>query len=154
VARRGTATASPSLRNARSSGSASAKPFWLAFWLPTSLLIGLIVALRSSSEFDREVVELGTGRGRVRARWRDFRAADAFVAAVREKRPDLQAGHGVVPGTFARDYSPRLSVGGGFPLSGSDCGCSRVAGSGCSCWTSPSTAARSPRRRLERPSRT
>ena len=95
-------------------GAVSAKPFWLAFWLPTSLLIGLIVALRSPSEFDREVVELRTGGGRVRARWRDFRAADAFVKAVHEKRPDLEAGYGVVPDAFARDYSPRLGVGGGF----------------------------------------
>jgi hypothetical protein len=120
-------------------GAVSAKPFWLAFWLPTSLLVGLIVALRSSSEFDREVVELGTGRGRVRARWRDFRAADAFVAAVREKRPDLQTGYGVVPDTFARDYSPRLSVGGGFLAFGLGLWLFLGGWFGCSCWTSRST---------------
>jgi hypothetical protein len=95
-------------------GAVSAKPFWLAFWLPTSLLIGLIVALRPSGDFDREVVEVGTGGGRVRTRWRDYRSAEAFVTALREKRPDLQAGHGVDPATYAKDYSPRLGVGGGF----------------------------------------
>src|SRR2546429_197584 len=68
-------------------GAVSAKPFWLAFWLPTSLLVGLIVALRPADGFDREVVELGTERGRVRTRWRDHRTAEAFLAALREKRP-------------------------------------------------------------------
>lgn len=95
-------------------GAVSAKPFWLAFWLPTSLLIGLILALRPSGDFDREVVEVGTGRGRVRARWRDHRAADAFVAALREKLPDIEVGYGVDPATYAKDHSPRLGVGGGL----------------------------------------
>ncbi|VVJ18968.1 Uncharacterised protein [Amycolatopsis camponoti] len=96
-------------------GAVSAKPFWLAFWLPTSLLGGLIVALRPSGDFDREVVELGTDRGRrVRTRWRDHRTAETFLAALHDKRPDLEVRYGVDSGTYARDHSPRLGVGGGF----------------------------------------
>ncbi|WP_284749815.1 hypothetical protein [Amycolatopsis sp. RTGN1] len=95
-------------------GAVSAKPFWLAFWLPTSLLVGLIVALRPSGDFDREVVELRTDGGRVRARWRDHRAAEDFLAALREHRPDLEVRYGVDSDVFARDHSPRLGVGGGF----------------------------------------
>jgi hypothetical protein len=95
-------------------GVVSAKPFWLAFWLPTSLLIGLIVALRPSGDFDQEVVELCTDGGRVRARWRDHRAAEAFLAALHEHRPDLEVRYGIDSGIFARDHSPRLGVGGGF----------------------------------------
>ncbi|WP_410620880.1 hypothetical protein [Amycolatopsis sp. cmx-8-4] len=92
----------------------SAKPFWLAFWLPTSLLGGLIVALRPAAGFDREVVEIQTPAGRVRARWRDDRAAETFLAALREHRPDLDVRFGLDAGLFARDYTARLGVGGGL----------------------------------------
>ncbi|WIV55118.1 hypothetical protein [Amycolatopsis nalaikhensis] len=95
-------------------GAVSAKPFWVAFWLPTSLLVGLIVALRPSGDFDRQVVEVG----RVRVRWRDYRAADAFITGLREKRPDVEVHHGVDPATYAQDRSPRLGVGGGFLAAG------------------------------------
>jgi hypothetical protein len=95
-------------------GAVSAKPFWLAFWLPTSLLGGLIVALRPAGDFDREVVELQTTDGRVRTRWRDLRTAETFVAALRENRPDLDVRFGLDAGVFARDYAPRLGVGGGL----------------------------------------
>lgn len=95
-------------------GAVSAKPFWLAFWLPTSLIGGLIVALRPSGDFDREVVEFRAGQDRVRARWRDYRTAETFLAALRDRRPDLEVRHGVDPAAYARDHSPRLGVGGGF----------------------------------------
>ncbi len=95
-------------------GAVSAKPFWLAFWIPTSLVVGLIVALRPSGDFDREVVEFRAGQSRVRTRWRDYRAAETFLAALRDKLPDLEVRYGVDPATYARDHSPRLGVGGGF----------------------------------------
>ncbi|MFJ7214422.1 hypothetical protein [Amycolatopsis sp. NPDC098790] len=95
-------------------GAVSAKPFWLAFWIPTSLVVGLIVALRPSGDFDREVVEFRADQGRVRTRWRDYRAAETFRAALRDKLPDLEVRYGVEPAAYARDHSPRLGVGGGF----------------------------------------
>lgn len=95
-------------------GAVSAKPFWLAFLIPTSLVVGLIVALRPAADFDREVVELRTPDGRVRTRWRHGSAADGFLRALREKRPDLDVGYGLDAGLFARDFAPRLGAGGGF----------------------------------------
>ncbi|MEV6872404.1 hypothetical protein [Amycolatopsis sp. NPDC051128] len=95
-------------------GAVSAKPFWLAFWVPTSLVVGLLVALRPAGDFDREVVEFGTGTARTRLRWRDHRAADRFVTAVRDARPDLEPQYGVDPAAFAKDRAPRLGAGGGF----------------------------------------
>ncbi|WP_143050917.1 hypothetical protein [Amycolatopsis pretoriensis] len=86
----------------------SAKPFWLAFWIPTSPVVGLIVALRPSGDFDREVVEFRAGQGRVRTRWRDYRSAETFLAVVRDKVPDLEVRYGVDPA------APRLGAGGGF----------------------------------------
>lgn len=95
-------------------GAVSAKPFWLAFWIPTSLVGGLIVALRPSGDFDREVVEFRAGHGRVRTRWRDHRAAETFLAVLHDKVPDLEVRYGVDPAAHARDHSPRLGAGGGF----------------------------------------
>ncbi|MEA5367829.1 hypothetical protein VA596_50420 [Amycolatopsis sp., V23-08] len=95
-------------------GAVSAKPFWLAFLLPTSLVLGLIAALRPAGDFDREVVELQTPDGRVRTRWRHYRTADDFLAALKEKRPDLDVRHGLDATAFAHDYTPRLGAGGGF----------------------------------------
>lgn len=94
-------------------GAVSAKPFWLAFWIPTSLVVGLIVALRPAGDFDREVVEFRAGQGRVRTRWRDHRAAEDFLAALREKLPDLEVRYGVDPAAHAWDHAPRLGAGGG-----------------------------------------
>jgi hypothetical protein len=95
-------------------GEVSAKPFWLAFWLPTSLLIGLVVVIFRSEEFNREVVEFGTGHGRARCRWRDSRSSERFLSLLREVRPDLEVQSGVGPHVLAKDYTPRLGAGGGF----------------------------------------
>lgn len=96
-------------------GAVSAKPFWLAFWLPTSLLVGLIVALTRAESFNREVVEIDTVNGRARLRWRGTTAGqDELVGALRAARPDLDLKYGLNGRSRARDFSPRLSVGGGL----------------------------------------
>ncbi|ONI84603.1 hypothetical protein ALI22I_29070 [Saccharothrix sp. ALI-22-I] len=96
-------------------GTVSAKPFWLAFWLPQSLVIGLIIASRRAEAFNRQVVELDTTSGPVRVRWRDFDRRVAFIDAL-QSHSDVEPsyGGGLDGGTLARDYTPRLSVGGGF----------------------------------------
>ncbi|TCO54843.1 hypothetical protein EV192_108131 [Actinocrispum wychmicini] len=99
-------------------GDVSAKPFWLAAWLPTSLLGGLIVALIPADTFDRQVVEIGTENRRARLRWRGNVPHDDFVAAVRESRPDLEITYGVDRRTVAVDFTPRLSIGGGLLVAG------------------------------------
>nr|BFE54383.1 hypothetical protein GCM10017745_78100 [Saccharothrix mutabilis subsp. capreolus] len=102
-----------SITSART-GYVSAKPFWLAFWLPNSLVIGLVVAARNPSKFNREVVEVDTNRGRVRARWRDTSGQRAFVDALREVRPEVSPTYGLDGGDPARDCTPRLGVPGGL----------------------------------------
>lgn len=99
-------------------GDVSAKPFWLAFWLPTSLVVGLIVAFTSASSYNREVVEFATENGRARLRWRRASGHDELVQAVRAARPDLEPRYGLDGNSPARDFSPRMSVGGGLLCAG------------------------------------
>jgi hypothetical protein len=95
-------------------GHVSAKPFWLAFWLPNSLVIGLILAAQDARRYDREVVEVDTRHGRIRARWRDTYGQRAFVDALRAARPDIEPEYGVDGGDPADDCTPRLGVPGGL----------------------------------------
>jgi hypothetical protein len=95
-------------------GDVSAKPFWLAFWLPTSLIGGLIVFRSRAEEFNRRVIEIGTADGRVRLRWRRFAERDDLLRAIRTARPDLSTKEGLDEHSPARDYTPKLSVGGGL----------------------------------------
>ncbi|MEU4769297.1 hypothetical protein AB0H12_39240 [Actinosynnema sp. NPDC023794] len=95
-------------------GRVSAKGFWLAFWLPLSLLGGVVVALRRADAFERQVVELDTPDDRLRMRWKDVDSHGAFLDAVRTARPDLEPASGLDGPDYARDCTPRLSVGGGF----------------------------------------
>ena len=95
-------------------GDVSAKPFWLAFWLPTSLVVGVIAALIPASSYNREVVEFATANGRARLRWRKSAGHDEVVNAVRAARPDLEPRYGLDGRSPARDFSPRMSVGGGL----------------------------------------
>ncbi|XVV05612.1 hypothetical protein ACQPW3_09565 [Actinosynnema sp. CA-248983] len=102
-----------SIASART-GWVSAKPFWLAFWLPNSLVVGLIVAAQNSTKFAREVVEVDTNHGRIRARWRDTSGQRAFVDALRAARPDVEPAYGLDGSYPARDCTPRLGVPGGL----------------------------------------
>ncbi|WP_433273680.1 hypothetical protein ACQPZF_19705 [Actinosynnema sp. CS-041913] len=95
-------------------GHVSAKGFWLAFWLPLSLLGGVVVALLRADAFERKVVELDTPDDRLRMRWKDVESHGAFLDAVRTARPDLEPAFGLDGPDYARDCTPRLSVGGGF----------------------------------------
>jgi len=95
-------------------GDVSAKPFWLAFWLPTSLVVGLIVALMGAGSFAWEVLEINTANGRARLRWRTSAGHDEIVKALRAARPDLEARYGLDGTAPAQDFSPRMSVGGGL----------------------------------------
>ncbi|QFZ18250.1 hypothetical protein [Saccharothrix syringae] len=95
-------------------GSVSAKPFWLAFWLPNSLLVGLVVALRDPAGFTRDVVEVDTARERFRARWRSPGLRRAFLDALHAARPDVEPSHDLDGGHPARDRTPRLGVPGGL----------------------------------------
>ena len=92
-------------------GDASAKGFWVAFWLPTSLVIGVIAALRDPDSYDRDVVELATANGIARFRWRDPARGQEFLTGLgKEEAPKA------IPASYhtARDYTPQLSVGGGL----------------------------------------
>ncbi|MEU6148675.1 hypothetical protein ABZ816_01605 [Actinosynnema sp. NPDC047251] len=95
-------------------GHVSAKPFWLAFWLPQSLLIGGLLALRRSDAFDRKVVEIDTPGERYRLRWRHQHPYEEFTEALRAARPDLDAVYGLDGRDRALDLAPKLSIGGGF----------------------------------------
>lgn len=95
-------------------GDVSAKPFWLAFWIPMSLVGGAIVALIPRDTFDRQVIEINTEARRARFRWRKMARHDAFADAVREARPDLESVYGLDGNNLAVDFTPRMSVGGGF----------------------------------------
>ncbi|MEU4806530.1 hypothetical protein [Actinosynnema sp. NPDC023587] len=95
-------------------GRVSAKPFWLAFWLPQSLVVGGLVALRRSDAFDRRVLEIETPGERYRLRWRHQHPYEEFTAALRDARPDLDAQYGLDGRDRALDLTPKLSAGGGF----------------------------------------
>ncbi|PRY44890.1 hypothetical protein CLV43_102455 [Umezawaea tangerina] len=99
-------------------GDVSAKPFWLAFWLPTSLVVGLVVAVMPAGSFDREVLEIDTENGRARLRWRESTGHDQVVRALRTARPDLEPRYGLTGDSRARDFSPRMGVGGGLLAAG------------------------------------
>lgn len=95
-------------------GDVSAKPFWLAFWIPTSLLGGLIVALVPKDSFNREVVEVATENRTARFRWKHGGPPTAFVDAFQARRPDLQRTYHLDTYSYARDFTPRMGVGGGL----------------------------------------
>jgi hypothetical protein len=50
----------------------------------------------------------------VRLRWRRFKERDDLLHAVRTARPDLSTKQGLDERSTARDYTPRMSVGGGL----------------------------------------
>ncbi|MFD1048066.1 hypothetical protein ACFQ1S_22265, partial [Kibdelosporangium lantanae] len=93
-------------------GDVSAKPFWLAFWFPTSLVGGLIVALVPKDTFNREVVEVVTENRTARFRWKNGNTV--FVDALQARRPDLERTYHLDGHSYARDFTPRMGVGGGL----------------------------------------
>jgi len=95
-------------------GDVSAKPFWLAFWIPTSLVGGLIVALIPKDTFNREVVEIVTEHRTARFRWKRSGTPTVFVDTLQARRSDLERTYHLDSYSYARDFTPRMGVGGGL----------------------------------------
>jgi hypothetical protein len=96
-------------------GTESAKPFWLAFWLPQSLLGGLVVALVPAGSFDRYVLQLDAAGASTRMRFRNHHYRDRFLEQLDARLPGLDHRYTAGPEP-AVDVTPRLAVPGGLLL--------------------------------------
>ncbi len=95
-------------------GHVSAKPFWLAFWLPQSPVVGLVLAVRRPEAFDRKVIELDTPTERHRLRWRYDHPYEQFTDALRSAWPEYEPEYGLDGRNDALDHTPKMSTAGGF----------------------------------------